>query len=65
MFNTFVAIYFMQIRYNNVPYIQFLAEKGGENWIKRSKDTLRFPGGDIPSSRVAHQYLDHIGEVSN
>lgn len=50
-----------EIRYNNVPYVQFLADKGGGNWIKQWKDTLKFPGGDIQSSRGAHQYLDLIG----
>jgi hypothetical protein len=65
VFNTFFAAFCMQIRYNNVPYVQFLADKGGGNWIKQWKDTLKFPGGDIQSSRGAHQYLDRIGGVSN
>lgn len=65
VFNTFFATFCMQIRYNNVPYVQFLADKGGGNWIKQWKDTLKFPGGDIQSSRGAHQYLDLIGGVSN
>lgn len=55
----------MQIRYSNVPYIQFLADKGGENWIKQWKDTSRFTGGDIQSNRSAHQFFDLIGAVSN
>jgi len=57
--------FYMQIRSDNVPHAQSLAEKGGENWVKLEKDKVRFPGGDIQSARGAHQYLDHIGEVSN
>ncbi|KAG0572375.1 hypothetical protein KC19_VG090000 [Ceratodon purpureus] len=52
-----------EIHYSNVPYIQFLADKGGENWIKQVEDTLKFPGGDIQSTLGAHRYLDHIGEM--
>lgn len=52
-----------EIRFNNVPRAQSLAEKSGDNWVKLDKDKLLFPGGDIQSPRGAHQYLDHIGEM--
>jgi len=55
----------MQIRFNNVPRAQSLAEKSGENWVKHDKDKLLFPGGDTQFARGAHRYLDHIGEVSD
>ncbi|XP_031487458.1 probable methyltransferase PMT11 [Nymphaea colorata] len=52
-----------EVWYNNVPHTRLVEDKGGQNWIMRSKDKFKFPGGGTQFIHGANKYLDQIAEM--
>ncbi|KAM0941370.1 putative S-adenosyl-L-methionine-dependent methyltransferase [Dioscorea sansibarensis] len=52
-----------EVWYNNVPHQRLVDDKGGQNWIVRSKNKFKFPGGGTQFIHGADQYLDQISKM--
>lgn len=52
-----------EVWYNNVPHSRLVEDKGGQNWISKEKDKLKFPGGGTQFIHGADQYLDQIAKM--
>ncbi|KAH7672792.1 Phosphoethanolamine N-methyltransferase protein [Dioscorea alata] len=52
-----------EVWYYNVPHQRLVDDKGGQNWIVRSKNKFKFPGGGTQFIHGADQYLDQISKM--
>ncbi|XP_057523727.1 probable methyltransferase PMT11 [Amaranthus tricolor] len=52
-----------EVWYFNVPHTRLVEDKGGQNWMTRSKDKFKFPGGGTQFIHGANQYLDQISQL--
>ncbi|KAF8052421.1 hypothetical protein N665_1561s0010 [Sinapis alba] len=52
-----------EVWFKNVPHTRLVEDKGGQNWILKENDKLKFPGGGTQFIHGADQYLDQISQM--
>ncbi|OMO76670.1 putative S-adenosyl-L-methionine-dependent methyltransferase protein [Corchorus olitorius] len=52
-----------EVWFSNVPHTRLVDDKGGQNWISKSKDKFKFPGGGTQFIHGADQYLDQMSKM--
>ncbi|XP_043698880.1 probable methyltransferase PMT11 isoform X2 [Telopea speciosissima] len=53
----------LQVWFSNVPHTRLVEDKKGQNWIKRVKDKLKFPGGGTQFIHGVDPYLNKIVQM--